>query len=88
MNGKPFPTMESDEDAERFVAEADLSEYDWSNAKRLRLVFHDEEGRQVATVDLDPEDAAKAAKSAEAEGVPLNVLLGRVVHDWLERKAS
>ena len=36
---KPWPTLTTDEEAERFVAEADLSEYDFSVGKRVRFVL-------------------------------------------------
>ena len=36
---KPFPTFETDEAAERFVAEADLTDYDWSDRKPVRFEF-------------------------------------------------
>lgn len=31
-SGKPWPSLRSDEEAERFVEEANLSKYDWSVA--------------------------------------------------------
>lgn len=34
---KPFPTLETDEAAERFIDEADLSEYDFSGFKFVRF---------------------------------------------------
>jgi predicted DNA binding CopG/RHH family protein len=36
---KPFPKFDTDEAAEAFVAEADLSEYDLSNMKPVRFEF-------------------------------------------------
>lgn len=44
MSGKPFPPVRSDEEAEGFLEEADMSEHDWSRVKRMRIVFHDEQG--------------------------------------------
>lgn len=32
---KPFPNLMSDEEAEDFVATADLSEYDWTTLERV-----------------------------------------------------
>ncbi|MEE4213359.1 MAG: CopG family antitoxin [Parvularcula sp.] len=43
--GKPWPTLHSDEEAERFVAEADLSEYDWSALKPVSYEFEDKSAR-------------------------------------------
>ena len=36
---KPWPSFKTDEEAERFVDEADLSEYDWSVAEPVRFEF-------------------------------------------------
>jgi len=36
---KSFPRLETDEDAERFVAEADLSEYDFSEFRPMSFEF-------------------------------------------------
>ena len=36
-SGKPFPVFQSDEEAARFVDEADLSEYDFSGFNPMRL---------------------------------------------------
>ncbi len=36
---KSFPKFDSEEAAERFVAEADLTEYDWSDMKPVRFEF-------------------------------------------------
>ena len=37
VKGKPLPSLHSDEEAERFVATADLSEYDLSEFKPMRF---------------------------------------------------
>ena len=34
---KPWPTLPTDEAAEKFVAEADLSEFDWSAARPVQI---------------------------------------------------
>ncbi len=88
MKGKSFPVMNSDEEAERFVAEADLSEYDWSGAKRMQLIFTDEDGAELATVTLDPTDSASAAKQAHAKGVPVGEYLSGLLHDAISREAA
>jgi predicted DNA binding CopG/RHH family protein len=36
---KPFPSFNTDEEAEDFVANADLSEYDFSTLKRVHFEF-------------------------------------------------
>ena len=37
--GKPFPSHRTEEEAERFVAEADLSEYDFSEFQPATFEF-------------------------------------------------
>ena len=44
---KPFPEFESDEAAERFVAKADLSTYNWSDMKPVRFEFAAKGARTV-----------------------------------------
>lgn len=53
---KPWPTLMSDEEAERFVDEADLSEYDFSVGRRVRLVLRVPEGIDRLSVNLPSED--------------------------------
>ncbi|WP_029030169.1 CopG family antitoxin [Salinarimonas rosea] len=45
---KPWPSLPSDEAAERFVAEADLSEYDWTLMEPVAHEF----GSSEASVEL------------------------------------
>ena len=42
---KQFPKFETDEDAERFVDEADLSEYDFSEFRPANFEFQRKEAR-------------------------------------------
>ena len=42
---KPFPNLASDAAAEAFVAEADLSDYDWSDMKPVRFEFAAKDAR-------------------------------------------
>lgn len=42
---KPFPMFDSEEAAERFVAEANLTEYDWSDMKPVRFEFAAKDAR-------------------------------------------
>lgn len=42
---KPFPQFTSDAEAERFVAEADLTDYDWSDMKPVRFEFAAKDAR-------------------------------------------
>ena len=60
---KPWPTLPSDDAAERFVAQADLSEYDWSAAEPASYEFQD----KVARVTMQmPERQLEAIKSEAA----------------------
>lgn len=36
---KPWPELKTDEEAEEFVANSDLTEYDWSDFKRVQFKF-------------------------------------------------
>ena len=45
---KPLPVLKTDEEAERFVDEADLTEYDLSPFQPARFEFH----RKTASVHL------------------------------------
>ena len=44
---KPLPRLKTDEEAERFVAEADLSEYDLSGFKPARFEFEKKSARVI-----------------------------------------
>ena len=65
---KPMPPLRSDEEAERFVAEADLTEYDLSGFEPMRFELR----RKDKTVSLRlPSELLDAAKEAAArEGIP------------------
>ncbi|MCE7030974.1 CopG family antitoxin [Jiella avicenniae] len=44
-SGKPFPVHPTDEAAERFVEDADLSDYDFSRFKPARFEFQPKDAR-------------------------------------------
>ena len=81
---EPLPLLASDEAAERFVDEADLSDYDLSGGRKMRFVFADETTTPVTPPRADLE---AAIRQAEAEGLALDAYLGRLVHDRLEQIA-
>lgn len=61
---KPWPTLQSDEEAERFVEEADLSEYDWSLAEPVSHEF----AQKTARVNMRmPESQLEQIKSEAAK---------------------
>jgi predicted DNA binding CopG/RHH family protein len=65
---KPFPVLRSDEEAEEFVATADLSEYDFSNFKVVRFEFEPKAARVNMRL---PETLVKALKDrAKKRGIP------------------
>lgn len=88
MNRPPLPTFHSDEEAERFVDEADLSDYDLSKGRILRLVFRDGKGAELASVDLSPADSELARRRARAAGLAPGPFIERLVHDSLAAEAS
>lgn len=62
---KRFPELDSDEAAEAFVAEADLSEYDWSDMKPARFEFAAKDARVNMRLPADLLAAVKARAALE-----------------------
>ena len=68
MNGKPMPSLPSDDAAEDFVASADLTSYDLSGFKPMH--FEIEPNSAALNMRL-PASLLEALKSkAKAKGVP------------------
>ena len=65
---KPLPTLRTDEEAERFVAEADLTEYDLSGMRLVRFEFEPKSERVNMRLPKSLLDAVKAA--AAKAGIP------------------
>ncbi len=65
---KPFPRLSSDEEAEAFVENADLSEYDFSDMKPTRFEFAAKAARINMRVPLGLLEAVKA--TATRQGMP------------------
>ena len=65
---KPLPRLESDEEAERFVAEADLTDYDLSGLRMVQFEFEPKSERVNLRVPKRLLDAVKAA--AANAGIP------------------
>ena len=76
---KPLPPLLTDEEAERFTDEADLSEYDLSGFKPVRFELR----KKDKTVSLRLSDELlKAVKdTAKEEGIPYQ----RFIRDAIER---
>jgi predicted DNA binding CopG/RHH family protein len=79
---KPFPHFHSDEDAERFVEVADLSEYDFSEFQPVRFEFQ----KKAARVTMRLPEALLAAlkEKARQRGIPYQ----RLIREALERAVA
>jgi predicted DNA binding CopG/RHH family protein len=62
---KPFPDLASDVAAEAFIAEADLSDYDWSDMKRVRFEFASKDARINMRLPADLLAAVKERAARE-----------------------
>jgi predicted DNA binding CopG/RHH family protein len=79
---KRFPDLKTDEEAERFVETADLSEYDFSDFKPFSFEF--EPKSKSVTMRL-PETLLNAVKAKAAQqGIPYQ----RLIRQTLEREVS
>jgi predicted DNA binding CopG/RHH family protein len=76
---KSFPRYDSDADAERFVDEADLSEYDFSGFKPMTFELIKKDAR--VNMRLPQPLLAKIKSRAAAEGIPYQ----RFMRDLMER---
>ena len=81
---KKIPSFRSDEEAERFVETADLTEYDLSQFKPVRFEFE----KKAARVNMRlPETLLKAVKErAEARGIPYQRFIREVLERAVARK--
>lgn len=76
---KPWPTLPTDEDAEKSVEQADLTEYDWSAAEPVHYEFEDKSAR--VTMRL-PESQLERIK---AEAAKRGVKYQRFMRELMER---
>jgi predicted DNA binding CopG/RHH family protein len=87
---KKIPTFKTDEEAERFVETADLSEYDLSGAQLVRFELK----RKDKSINLRlPEDLLDAVRSkAEHAGMPyqrfIRLALERAVNEKAPKRAG
>lgn len=79
--GKAFPVFEDDEAAEKFVDEADLSQYDMSGFKPVRYEFE----KKTKQVNLRmPESLLEALKArAKERNIPYQRLIREAVESAL-----
>jgi predicted DNA binding CopG/RHH family protein len=80
---KKIPVFRTDEEAERFVAEADLTEYDLSHFKPVRFEFE----KKAARVNMRlPETLLNAVKArAQARGIPYQRFIREALEQALAR---
>ena len=62
---EPFPELSSDAAAERFVAGADLTDYDWSDMKSVRFEFAAKDARINMRLPADLLAAVKERATRE-----------------------
>ena len=76
---KKIPTFQTDEEAERFVAEADLSDYDLSGSTSVQFEFEKKAARVTMRLPTALLEALKA--QATVRGIPYQ----RLIRETLER---
>lgn len=80
--GKLLPSLRSDEEAERFLEQEDLSEYDLSGFKRVQFEFEPKSTQVNMRMPKGLVDAIKAR--AKSRGIPYQ----RYIRETLERALS
>jgi len=82
---KPLPVLKTDEEAERFVDEADLSEYDLSGFQPVHFEFQ----RKAASIHLRlPQQLLEAVKKRAAEtGIPYQRLIRPAIEKEIGRSS-
>lgn len=81
---KPLPSLPTDEEAERFVAEADLTDYDLSGLRIVRFEFQPKSERVNMRLPKSLLDAVKA--SAAKAGMPYQRFIRQVLEAAVERR--
>ena len=79
---KKLPTLKTDEEAEKFVDTADLSEYDLSGFKKVHFEFKPKD--TAISLKLSPELLAAVKRKAEKENIPYT----RIIRRALEREVG
>ena len=80
--GKQFPTVTSDEALEKFVDNADLSEYDFSNFKPVSFEF---EPKNASVTLRMPESLLNAVKeNAKVHGIPYQRFMRSAIEQALQ----
>ncbi len=79
---KKWPVLKTDEEAEHFVAEADLTEYDFSEMVPMRFEIEKKSDRVNMRVPKPLLDAVK--ERARARGIPYT----RFIRELMEREIA
>ncbi len=84
-NGKPLPTLRSDEEAEEWLTNADLSEYDLSGSRPISelLEYLGKDARVNMRMPQRQLDAVKNA--AKKRGIPYQRLIREAIDQHLQR---
>lgn len=83
---KKWPVLKDDKEAERFVEEADLTEYDFSEMVPMRFEFENKTTRMQVRM---PESQIKALKAeAKRRGMPYTRLVREFISDGLQTKSA
>ena len=80
---RKIPTFKSDEEAERFVAMADLSKYDLSGLKPVRFEFEKKSAQLNMRVPKGLLDAVK--QRSAVRGIPYTRFIREAVESALSR---
>lgn len=81
---KPFPTFGTDEEAERFVDQADLSEYDLSGFRPMQFEFEPKTER--VNMRLPSRLLAAVKRSAKKAGVPYQRFIRQTLENAVQAR--
>ena len=83
---KRLPKFATDEEAERFVAEADLTDYDLSDMRVVRFEFQPKSERVNMRLPKSLLDAVKTA--AAKAGIPYQRFIRQILEAAVQRRSS
>ncbi len=81
---KPFPELASDAAAETFVAESDLTEFDWSDMKPVHFEFATKDAR--INMRLPANLLAAVKERAAREHMPYQRFIRRVLEGAVAKR--
>ncbi|GLQ54200.1 CopG family antitoxin [Devosia nitrariae] len=81
---KQMPPLTSDEEAERFVEEADLSEYDLSVFKPMRFEFAKKSA--VLNMRIPPKLLEAVRRKAQSKGMPVTRYVRMLMEEDVSRQ--